>query len=100
MALLRAKHSTGRLACWAGIIAELDLDIKYRPGQAKVNADALSHSPLLTKESDGVAPDMLMVMKALLTFQWTPAVVSLSRCRLKMSSYSRLGVIYLKVSCL
>jgi len=31
-AMLKAKHTTGKLARWAGVIAELDLEIRYRPG--------------------------------------------------------------------
>ncbi len=41
-AMLRAKHQSGKLARWAGIISKLDLDIQYRPGWKHSNADALS----------------------------------------------------------
>ena len=40
-AMLKAKHPSGKLARWAGIISELDLDIQYRPGRKNANADAL-----------------------------------------------------------
>ena len=45
-AMLKAKHPSGKLARWAGIISELDLDIQYRPGRKNANADALSRCPL------------------------------------------------------
>ena len=45
MALLNAKHPSGKLARWGEIVAEFDLDIKYRPECRNANADALSRSP-------------------------------------------------------
>ena len=45
-AMLRAKHQTGKLARWAAVISELNLNIQYRPGRKNSNADALSRSPL------------------------------------------------------
>ena len=45
-AMLKAKHPSGKLARWAGIILELDLDIQYRPGRKNANADALSRCTL------------------------------------------------------
>ena len=45
-AMLKAKHQTGKLAKWAAVISELNLNIQYRPGRKNSNADALSHSPL------------------------------------------------------
>ena len=41
-ALLRAKHQSGKLARWAGLIAELNLDVQYRPGRANANASTSS----------------------------------------------------------
>ena len=61
-AMLKAKHTTGKLARWAGVIAELDLEIRYRPGRVNSNADALSRSPL-EEEGDHVeiAHDVMQV---------------------------------------
>ena len=54
--LLRAKHSSGKLARWCETVAEYDLEVKYRPGRKNANADALLRSPLETyvpgEESD------------------------------------------------
>ena len=45
-ALLKARHQSGKLARWSQTLAEFDLEIKYRPGRAHGNADALSRSPM------------------------------------------------------
>ena len=47
-ALVSAKHQSGKLARWSDTIAELDLDIQYRPGRKHMNADALSRHPMDT----------------------------------------------------
>ena len=51
-AMLKAKHSTRKMARWASVIAELDLDIRYRPGRVNSNADALSQSPLERQDGE------------------------------------------------
>ena len=43
--LLNTKHPSAKLARWALIIQELDLEIKHRPGKSNTNADALSRNP-------------------------------------------------------
>ena len=55
-AMFKARHSSGKLARWAGVIAELDLDIRYRPGRIYANADTLSRSPLPRHKNE---PDVL-----------------------------------------
>jgi len=47
-AMSTTKHSSRRWVRWAGIIAEFDIDIHYRPGRVNSNADALSRSPIET----------------------------------------------------
>ena len=44
--LLHGSHHSAKLARWALIIQELDLDIKHRPGRSNANADALSRVPV------------------------------------------------------
>lgn len=51
-ALLKAKHQSGKMALWAGLIAELNLDIQYRPGRKNANADALSRALLPARNED------------------------------------------------
>ena len=55
--LLRAKHSSGKLARWCETVAEYDLEVKYRPGRRNANADALSRSPLETSTPEGEESD-------------------------------------------
>ena len=55
--LLRAKHSSGKLAHWCETVAEYDLEVKYRLGWKNANADALSHSPLETSTPEGEESD-------------------------------------------
>ncbi len=54
-AMLMAKHPSGNLARWAAVIAELDVDIQYRPGRCNANADALSRAPVGEAEEISVA---------------------------------------------
>ena len=44
--LLHSKNPSPKLARWAMIVQELDLDIKHRPGKGNTNADALSRNPV------------------------------------------------------
>ena len=60
--LLRAKHSSGKLACWCETVAEYDLEVKYLEvkyhlGRKNANADALSRSPLETCTPEGEESD-------------------------------------------
>ena len=45
-ALLNSPHPSGKLARWGHVLAELDLDIRYKPGRRNANADALSRAPV------------------------------------------------------
>ena len=55
--LLKAKHSSGKLARWCETVAKYDLEVKYRPGRKIANADALSRSPLETHTQEGEESD-------------------------------------------
>ena len=50
--LLKSKHPSTKLACWAESLAELDIDICYRPGPQNKNVGALSRSPVDSKGAD------------------------------------------------
>ena len=50
--LLKSRHPSGKLARWAESMAELDINIRYRPGPQNRNADALSRSPVGSEDTD------------------------------------------------
>ena len=50
--LLKAKHSSGKLARWCETVAEVDLEVKFHPRRKNANADALSRSPLETPTTE------------------------------------------------
>ncbi len=57
-ALLNAPHPSGKLARWGQILAELDLDIRYKPGRHNANADALSRAPVDGSQVEGDRQDV------------------------------------------
>ena len=44
--LLNTPHPSAKLARWAMIVQEMDLEIKHRAGKGNTNADALSRNPV------------------------------------------------------
>ncbi len=54
-ALLKSPHPSGKLARWAQVISELDLDIRYKPGMQNANADTLSRAPVGGEDKPEVA---------------------------------------------
>ena len=52
--MLMTQHPSGKLARWGIALAELDLEIKYRPGRVNTHADALSRAPLMDPEENSV----------------------------------------------
>ena len=48
--LLTNQHPSPKLARWAMVIQELDLDIRHRSGKSNLVADALSQNPLPAAE--------------------------------------------------
>ena len=46
--LLNCKHPSAKLARWALIVQELDLEIRHRSGKLNLNTDALSRNPVPT----------------------------------------------------
>ena len=71
-AMLKAKHSTGKMARWASVIAELDLDIRYCPGRVNSNADALSRSPLERQDGESEVPHQVLQVTESKTPPQTP----------------------------
>ena len=53
--LLHTLHPSAKLARWAMIIQEMDLDIRHRAGKTNYGADALSRNPVPGEEADIVA---------------------------------------------
>ena len=61
-AMLKAQHPSGRLAQWAGVISELELDIQYRPGRKHLHADALPRAPVEKRADEPeFEPDVMQV---------------------------------------
>ena len=52
--MLMTQHPSGKLARWGIALAELDLEIEYRPGRVNTHADALSRAPLMDPEEISV----------------------------------------------
>ena len=52
--LLNTPQPSGKLARWGMAIQELELKIRHRSGRNNGNADALSRTPLPTKENQPV----------------------------------------------
>ena len=45
--LLNSSNPSAKLARWAMIIQEMDLEIRYRPGNANHSAEAFSRNPVV-----------------------------------------------------
>lgn len=50
--MLQTRHQSGNLARWACVLAEVDLEIRYRPGRKNATADVLSRAPLRSANDD------------------------------------------------
>ena len=59
-ALLNAPHPSGKLARWGQVLAELDLEIRYKPGRQNANADALSRAPADGGQLECDQPDVVV----------------------------------------
>ena len=46
LSIINTAKPSGKLACWALTIQEMDLTIKHKAGKKNTNADALSRCPV------------------------------------------------------
>ena len=58
--MLNAPHPSGKLARWGQVLAELDLDIRYKPGRRNANAEALSRAPADGGQTEADCPDVVV----------------------------------------
>ena len=62
-AMLNSPHPSGKLARWGQVLAELDLDIWYKPGRKNANTDALSRSPVGGCWGEDGEPEVVAVIE-------------------------------------
>ena len=78
--LLYNTKATGKLARWADVIAEFDLEICYKPGRQNANADALSRSPLPLTDEDTVSDEaQVATVSNIVTSEEEKQVISLQQ---------------------
>ena len=56
--LMTLKNPTGKLARWALLLQEFDIEISYRPGKTNQNADCLSRIPVPEKNDQILSPEI------------------------------------------
>ena len=59
--LMSIKEPTGKLARWALLLQEFDIDISYRPGRINQNADCLSRIPKQDVDTQIKSPEIPMI---------------------------------------